>query len=63
MNIQKTEIIRLEYRLPAGFGNQFSGWQRDERDQFPEDRAHQNQKNNAEFKAKSVAGLITRRAK
>lgn len=64
MNATKTEVLRIAYQLPAGFGNPLGAWQSDERGaQFPEDRPHQTQKNNAEFKAKSAAGLITRRAK
>lgn len=61
MNAQRIETIRIEYRLPAQFHNQLVAWQSDERSQFPIDRAHQDRKNAAEFKAKSTAGRIVRR--
>lgn len=64
MNIVQKEIIRIVYQLPAGFGNPLGAMQGSDRAiQFPEDREYQNKKNNTEFKAKSAAGLLTRRAK
>lgn len=57
----QTERIKLVYQLPADPHNQFIGWQRNDTDRFPADRAEQERRNRAEFAAKSAAGLIRRR--
>jgi hypothetical protein len=59
--ITQTETVRLVYQLPADPHNQFAGWQRNDSDRFPEDRAEQERRNRAEFAARSAAHLITRR--
>jgi hypothetical protein len=61
MNAQRTEVVKLEYRLPSEPGNHFQAWQSNGTDRFPEDRAQQERRNRSEFAAKSAAGLIRRR--